>query len=55
MINLELTEIEFNQVIIALVGYKDLFVKHKMPLVESLLQRLTAIIQNYRDDEDEQE
>lgn len=55
IINLELTEIEFNTVMLAVFCYKDIFSRHKMPLVESLLQRLTAILQTYRNDEDEKE
>lgn len=42
MVKLELTEIELNQVIVALIGYKEFFEGRKMPLVESILQRLTA-------------
>lgn len=42
MVKLDLTEIELNQVIVALIGYKEFFEGRKMPLVESILQRLTA-------------
>lgn len=49
MVNFELTEIEFNQVIISLIHYKEFFKHtHKMPLVESLLQRLTAAAPDFK-------
>ena len=50
MVKLELTEIELNQVIIALIGYKEFFEGRKMPLVESILQRLTALVNPIKDE-----
>lgn len=54
IVKLELTEIELNQVIIALELYKDFWHRHKMPLVESILQRLTAIKENYNQKHEEE-
>lgn len=56
MVVIGLTEIEFNQVIISLVHYKEFFKHtHKMPLVESLLQRLTAAAPSFNINENEEE
>lgn len=44
MVKLELTEIELNQMVVTLTLYQETFKdRYGMPLVASLLQRLTAI------------
>ena len=52
LINLDLTEVELNQVLIALAMYKDGFKeRHGMPLVESLCQRIAALLTTDEEDE----